>query len=299
MTSNSVACTASTTAAGVLAVSVGWLSPLSSRRSASRTSAWSSAISTRARAGAAGPATTTSAADLLNAIISLNPRPRRHVGRVVHNPPILQLDHPAAVAGVDFRMGHLNDRGSLLIQPAEELHNFERLPRMQIAGGFVGQNDLRIAGHRAGHAHQLLLSAGELIGKQVFLAHDLKPVEDIGDHGGPLGPRYIAIGKRNVDIFLHRQVVEQMITLKHKTDVLAIELGALPAIQFVHRMLEEHEFARPSVIEQAENAEQRGLARSGGPHNRDKLAFFHLQIHTAQQPRNAGGTLYGFFDILQ
>ena len=74
---------------------------------------------------------------------------------------------------------------------------------MQIAGGLVRQNQLGITCDCARHAHQLLLSAGKLVGIEIFLADNLKAIEDIRHHGCTLRPRDIAVRKRDIDIFLH------------------------------------------------------------------------------------------------
>ena len=59
--------------------------------------------------------------------------------------------------------------GTLLaVQFTEKFHNFARLRGMQIAGWFVGQQQFRRVNHGARNAHQLLLPAGELRGKQIF-----------------------------------------------------------------------------------------------------------------------------------
>src|SRR5947207_6972531 len=97
---------------------------------------------------------------------------------------------------------------------------------MQVSGRLVRQDQLGISSHSARHSNQLLLSTGKLVGIKVFFPHDLKAVKNIGHHGGTLGARYVAVGKRDVNIFLYCQVVEQMIALKNKTDVLALQLCA-------------------------------------------------------------------------
>jgi hypothetical protein len=52
---------------------------------------------------------------------------------------------------------------------------------VQIAGGLVGQNQFRTGDHGARHGDQLLLSAGQLIRVQIFLADNVKPVQNVAD----------------------------------------------------------------------------------------------------------------------
>ena len=84
------------------------------------------------------------------------------------HPAVAQLDHACAVARVFFRMRYLHDGRSRAVQFTEKFHNFARLRGMQIAGWFVGQQQFRRVNHGARNAHQLLLPAGELRGKQIF-----------------------------------------------------------------------------------------------------------------------------------
>ena len=93
---------------------------------------------------------------------------------------------------------------------------------MQVAGGFVGEDQLRIGNDRAGYSDKLLLSAGQLVGEQVLLADNVKPVERIRDYPLALALSEIAVGERDVQILGDGQVVQQMVTLKDEADVLLI-----------------------------------------------------------------------------
>src|SRR6476661_3531619 len=77
----------------------------------------------------------------------------RNHSRVLDNPSVFQLNDAIAVGRVRLRVRHLNDRGSLLVQSAKQLHDFLRLAGMQIAGGLVCQNQLWIASDSARHAY--------------------------------------------------------------------------------------------------------------------------------------------------
>src|SRR5689334_12064253 len=122
---------------------------------------------------------------------------------------------------------------------------------MQVAGGLVGEKQLGIADDSTRHADQLLLSAGELVRIKVFLADDLEAVEDVGDHGGALLARYVAVRQGNVEILVDRQVVEQVVTLEDEADVLAGYIGALLAVHLVDGLVTEPVLPRPAIVEHA------------------------------------------------
>src|SRR5215831_11216693 len=80
----------------------------------------------------------------------------------VNDPAVAQLNDAFAIGGVLFGMSHLRDCHALLIQSAEEFHDFLPLAGVQVAGRFIGQQKLWFGDNRARNAHQLLLAAGKL-----------------------------------------------------------------------------------------------------------------------------------------
>ena len=114
----------------------------------------------------------------------------------------------------------------LSFSDAEQLHDFLALRRVQVAGRLVREDDLRIGDHRARHADELLLTARELIRVEILLPDDLKPIEDVGDHALALLAAHIAVRERNLEVLVHRQVVEQVVALKDEPDVLLVQLGS-------------------------------------------------------------------------
>ena len=124
-------------------------------------------------------------------------------------------------------MRHLDDRRAALVQRSEQLHDLFALRRVQVAGRLVGEDDLRVGDHRARDADELLLAARELVRIEILLADDLKAVEDVADHALAILAADVAIGERNLEVLVDRQVVEQVIALEHEADVLLVQLRAL------------------------------------------------------------------------
>src|SRR5271168_1507097 len=162
MASYSRVSSAVTTALGEATLSDSIPSPFSSRRTASRTSAWSSATSTRG-AGAdercMGWLSYPRRAGRNERNQSGLPR---HAFLLFHgdDPAVQQLDHAIAVGRPVLVVGHLDDGGSLAVQLEHHVHDHFSLARVQAAGGLVGQYQFRVADHGARHGHQLLLAAG-------------------------------------------------------------------------------------------------------------------------------------------
>src|SRR5581483_787411 len=143
------------------------------------------------------------------------------------HPAVRQLDDAMPIRRVLVRVRHLHDRGAFLVELLEKLHDLLALARMEIARRLVRENQFGIRDHRARHRHQLLLSARKLTGVQIALAHDMESIQRVAHNRRALRPLHIAIRKRNVQILVHRQVVDQVIALEHEADILLVQLHAI------------------------------------------------------------------------
>src|SRR5579859_8120392 len=207
--------------------------------------------------------------------------------RISHDPSIEQLDRAMPVGCVRLRVRHLDDRRSGFIELPEELHDFFCLIGMQIAGGFVRQDQLRLVDHRARHAYELLLSTGELIRIEIFLADDVEPVERVAHHTGALRLLDVFVGERQIQVLGDGEIVEQVIALEDESDVLLIQIRALLAVHLVHGLAGKVILACPLIVEHAQDAHQRRLARPRRSHDGEKFALGDLEIDPAQQPNRA------------
>src|SRR5438874_13356417 len=98
---------------------------------------------------------------------------------------------------------------------------------MEIARWLVSQNNIRVSDDGPGDTDELLLAAGELAWVEIFLRHDLKSVEYIRDDALALGLWDVAIAQRDLEIFVHGQVIQQVVALKHEADVFLLKRHSL------------------------------------------------------------------------
>src|SRR5271165_3232541 len=124
-------------------------------------------------------------------------------------------------------MGDLNDGRAGVVQACEELHDFVALRGVQIAGGFVGEDELGILDYGTGDADELLLSAGKLIGEEIFLSDNVEAVENIADQADAFFVRKIAVGEWNFEVFKDGEAVDEVVALEHESDVGFVKLVAL------------------------------------------------------------------------
>ena len=153
---------------------------------------------------------------------------------------------------------------------------------MQIAGGLIGEKQRGRVDDGARDADELLLAAGELIGKQILLGHDLKAVEYVGDHAGALLGGQILVGERQIDVLGHGEVVEQVVALEDHADALAGEFGALLAVERVHRRSPNQYSPSQLSSSKCQHIQQRRFPCSGWAHHGDKLALANGEPDAAQ-----------------
>ena len=113
-----------------------------------------------------------------------------------------------------------------LFRLLEQLHDFLALARVQIAGRLVRQNQFRTGDDGARNTDELLLSARELARIEILFPDDVETVERVGDHRGAFLFSDVPIGKRDVEILVNGQVIEQMILLKDEADLLVPQRAA-------------------------------------------------------------------------
>ncbi len=109
--------------------------------------------------------------------------------------------------------------------------------------------------HGARDAYELLLSAGELAGIQIFLRDDLESIEGVRHQALPLPARNVFIRKRQINVFLNRKVVEQVVALEDHSDILFREFAPLFALELVNGLLTEPVLAGPLIVQESKNVE--------------------------------------------
>src|SRR5216683_3654597 len=218
-------------------------------------------------------------------------------GVLADHPAVFELDDAVAEGGVALGMRDLNDGRAAFVQAPEELHDFFALRRVKITGGFVSQNELGILNHRAGHADELLLAAGKLIGEKVFLADNVEAVEDVADQADALLVRNVFVRKRDFEVLEDGEIVDQVIALEDEADVGFVQLVAFFDVEFVHRLIEEIVFAAPRAVQHANDAEQRGFPRAGRAHEGYELTGLNIDANAAQDEKLAAAGLEDLLEI--
>ncbi|KAG1081628.1 hypothetical protein G6F40_015417 [Rhizopus arrhizus] len=183
-----------------------------------------------------------------------------------------------------------------LLQQAQDL--FGGLA-VEVAGGFVADQEGGVGDDRAGNRHALLLAAGQFI--RAVAAAVGQADQGQRDLRIALALRGVEVGQqqRQLDVLLRGQHRHQVVELEHEADVVAAPGRQLAAAHLVDALAFDADLAAAGVVQAADQVEQGGLARTGGAHQRDEVAARDVQVDAVQHLHFLGATLVGLGDVAQ
>ncbi len=240
---------------------------------------------------------------------------------VAHNVAVVQLHHAFAHRVDDLLVvrGH-HDGGAGAVDRVEHLHDAERRGRVQVAGRFVGQQDLRMVHVGARNRDALLLAARKLLRLVVLLAGESHGFEDLrhkrldggtrradhlererkllrlvvllaGESHGfeDLRHKRLDGGTRRADHFErechvlpHGFVGQQLVVLEDHADRAPV-LRHLPVGQAPQVVAGHADLARGRFLLAQQQAQQRGLARAGRTHEEHEIAAVNMQVYVFER----------------
>src|SRR2546427_3599565 len=147
--------------------------------------------------------------------------------QVFGNPAVADLD-AARRHGGDFRIVRdERDGPAFLAQFAKQFKNHLAGMRVQVARGFVGENDFWIVHQRAGDGGPLLLPAGKLHRPVPGAIFHLHQFERLDGALAPFAGRQTAVNHRQLDVLEHIELGQQIEELKHEPDLSVPDAGQL------------------------------------------------------------------------
>ena len=79
------------------------------------------------------------------------------------------------------------------------------------------------------------------------------------------GRHFLPVGQRQLDVFIYREIANQVETLEDESDLLIADARALGKVEVLDRLAIQRVAAIGRRIEQADDRKQRGLAAARGP----------------------------------
>ena len=196
------------------------------------------------------------------------------VDLIGHDAAAAHLNDAVSHTGQCRVVGNNNDGASGLaagiLQKAQHLFAGAVVQR---TGGLVAEQQLGVFGQCAGNGHPLLLAAGKLRREVVQPLAQPHAAQGLG------GVQRVAAdlaGKFHV--FQCGQVLHQVVELEHKAHIVPAVGGQLPGGKAAHVAAVQPDVALVAVVHAAQNVQQGGLARAGGPHDDAELALVHIEI---------------------
>ena len=176
-------------------------------------------------------------------------------------------------------MGDDHEGRAVLVELVEQVEDDLFVGFVQVAGGLVGQQQLGVVDEGAGHAHALLLAAGELARQVCGAVGQADAVE--GLEGFLLvGHRVVVLGDH--DVLEGRQVADEVELLEDEADGAAAHLGELVGGQVGDVVAVQHDGALGGGVHGADDVHERGLAGAGGADDGDPLAARDLEGHVVE-----------------
>src|ERR1017187_7755760 len=159
--------------------------------------------------------------------------------------------------------------------------------RIEIAGRFVSQKQLRLVDERAGNGHALLFAAGKLIRLVIHAVLETNPGEQVAP--ARHGPRnwHARDSRRKTNIFERVEFWQQIVRLKHETNAAISEMRQFTFGKRGEVLSGKMDFTRVGRVESADQMEQCAFAGAGRAAQREKFAAQHLEIDAAQHLERA------------
>ncbi len=207
--------------------------------------------------------------------------------------------HVAMRAAREFRIVRDHDDGGAhLVDAFEQVHDLARHQRIEVARGLVREDQLGIAGNRARDRHALLLAARQLRRHVLHARRQADDLQCIGDALVAFRGLHAAIAQRHVHVVVDVEVGHEIEALEDEADLLIAQRGTRIVGKICHFHVVELVAAGLVGLEQSRNIEERGLARTRGPGDREEFTGLHLQREIAQCMRlDEIGAKY-FADVL-
>src|SRR5580658_3176408 len=142
--------------------------------------------------------------------------------------PVADRDRPVRAARHRSIVGDHHDREAGRVQLVEQGHERGRVPRVQVPGRLVAQQQARPVHQRPRDRDALALPAGQGGGQRVEPVSQPDRVERVDRRPGPAAPRRLVVELGQQHVLQRRPVGQQVERLEHEPDPPAAQRGPVP-----------------------------------------------------------------------
>ena len=180
-------------------------------------------------------------------------------------------------------MGDEDQRGAVLtVQRKQQVGDFIPGVTVEIAGGFIGKQQLRAAIERARQRDPLLLAAGKLYRQMMQALTQPQLLQQCPGAAAALAIAFAAQQRRKLDIFQRIEGGYQHKRLKHKADVLSAQLRPRLFVHLVQRLSEQRNLPAAAIVQPGEDRQQRRFTGPRLANQGDGLPLFDNQLNSGK-----------------
>ena len=198
--------------------------------------------------------------------------------------PVHQLDHAVAARGQARVVGHHQEGRALArVQPAHQREDLVGRGGVQVAGRLVGQHQGRLHDQRTGDRHALLHAAGQLAGLAVHRALQAHlPQHGLGLRAVRRVDPPVAHQRRQGHVLQRAERGQQVVELEHEAQRQPPLQRQAGIVQFADILAQQAVAPCAGALQQAQDVQQRALARARRADQRDELAAVDAQVQAVQ-----------------
>ena len=201
------------------------------------------------------------------------------------NAPIQKADHPLGVLGNVVLVGDHDDGAPFAVQFGQQRHDLRPGFGIQVAGGFIRQDEHRIVDQGAGDGDPLRLPAGEFLRLMV----DAVPQADRLQRGDGFLALF-GLAEVQVAVVEHGQhhvfdgggAGQQVVTLEDEPDFAVTDDRQLVLVQIADILPVQEVAPGGRAVEAAQDVHHGALAGAGRPHDGDKFVLLDGQADPVQ-----------------
>ena len=174
---------------------------------------------------------------------------------IFHDFTIEEIDDALRCRGIALRVGHHHHGGAFCVELAEQVHHLFTIARIEVTGGLIGKDQLRICHYGTRDGYTLLLSTRQLLWIVPCTVTDIHAFEYLCHTAFALRCRDIEVLQWQFDILIDIQLVDEVEGLEHKADVSFAIVGAFALTQIGYLGAEQVVTAAAWVVEQTKDIE--------------------------------------------
>ena len=184
--------------------------------------------------------------------------------------------------GVGVVGDHDDGFAEFAIEAPEEAQNLRGAGCVEIAGGFIGEDHLRLGDDGPGDGHALLLTAGKLAGKMVEAIIEADELQGGGCVFAALFPAQRGEFQREFHVFKRGKNRDQVERLKDKPEVVIAPAGEIALAHSVGFFAHDQKAAIGGLVHAGDQVEQRAFAGARRTHEGDEFARRDRELHAVK-----------------